>query len=173
MALGIEGGDFRGLTFDLHLERGHPIGDFLGILVDRSREFDVLVLGTPRDAVDVGILAALLVLEDVVLDRQAVALRPVPKIAVTVDLDPESEALSVGMIGHRFLLSAGRSGSRRAPDRPAVLSSTGTGSGHRACQRAHPCPYRLFCGPPATRRRSRSPTRRDQRGMTPRRRSSC
>src|SRR5438132_5746887 len=89
MAFGVEGGDFRSLPFDLDLDLRDPAGDLLGVLVDRPGELDVLVLGAPRDPMNKGVLAALLVLEDVVFDGQAVALRPVAKIAVTVDLDPE------------------------------------------------------------------------------------
>src|SRR4029077_11548008 len=140
VALRVERGDFRGLPFDLDLDLCDPVGDLLRVLVDGPGELDVLVLGAPGDPMNKGVLAALLVLEDVEFDGQAIAFRPVPKIAVTIDLDPESQALGVGKIRHRFLLSAGRSGSRRAPDRPAVHFSTGCGAGRRASSRAHPSP---------------------------------
>src|ERR1700738_1556557 len=153
-AFRVERGDLRSLPFDLDLDLRDPAGDLLRVLVDRPRELDVLVLGAPGDAVNKGVLAALFVFEDVVLDGQAVAFRPVPKVAVTVDLDPEPQTLGGGNISHRFLLSADRSGSQRAPDRPAIQSSTGCGAGRRAVSRAHPSRSRTPDAAPPRPRRS-------------------
>ena len=53
---------------------------------------------------DVGVLAALLVLLDLVLDRQALALGPGAQVVV-VDLDLEPKA-SGGIVGHSFPTSS-------------------------------------------------------------------
>ena len=53
---------------------------------------------------DVGVLAALLVLLDLVLDRQALTLGPGAQVVV-VDLDLETKA-SGGIVGHSFPTSS-------------------------------------------------------------------
>src|SRR5436309_511853 len=176
-ALGIKGGDLRGLPLDLEFELRHPVRDLLRVFVNRAGELDVLVLGASGNPVDEGVLAALLVLENVIFDGKAVALRPVAEIAVTIDLDSEPQALSVGLLCHCFLLSAGRSAIRPAPDRSATPSSTGYGSGRRVFQRAHPCRARPLVGGLTMTPRRRPPTSpprwRQCRPMTSRSRPGC
>src|SRR5207247_1004718 len=138
-------------------ELRHPVGGLLRVFVHRAGELDVLVLRPSWNPVDEGVLTALLVLEDVIFDGEAIALRPVAEIPVAIDLDSESQALSVGVVCHGLLISAGRSGIRLALDRSAAPSATGCGSGRRAFQRAHPYLVPPLVGGPGMMRRRRPP----------------
>src|SRR6202158_1133843 len=117
-ALRVERGDLRGLALDLELQAGDPIGHFLRVLVEWTGELDVLVLGAPGNAVDVGVLATLLVLEDLVLHGQAVALGPIAQVGAAVELDSETQALAGRVIRHRFPPQ------RRSVRKPARSRST-------------------------------------------------
>src|SRR5215472_9302578 len=75
-AIGVEHGDLGVLALHLRDHLRDPAGDGRRVLVDRPGQLDVGVLATARQPVDVVVEPAFLVLEDLVLHREALALGP-------------------------------------------------------------------------------------------------